>query len=133
MSVASRLRIVVLGYVIRGPLGGMAWHHLNYVLGLRELGHDVYFVEDSDDEPCCYDPSRGYSSEDPSYGLGFAERTFARLGLATGGPITTATPAPGRGRARPTAPSSAGPPISSSTCPASIRCASGSRRFPPEF
>ena len=45
----SALRIVVLGYVVRGPLGGLTWHHLQYLLGLRRLGHDVYFFEDSDD------------------------------------------------------------------------------------
>ena len=43
------LRIVVLGYLVRGPLGGMAWSDLHYVLGLRSLGHDVWFLEDSDD------------------------------------------------------------------------------------
>lgn len=88
MSIAANtrageaLRIVVLGYVVRGPLGGLAWHHLQYVLGLRALGHDVYFVEDSDDYPSCYDPSRGVVDADPSYGLRFAARAFKRLGLA---------------------------------------------------
>ena len=35
------LRILVLGYIVSGPLGGLAWHHLQYVLGLARLGHDV--------------------------------------------------------------------------------------------
>lgn len=35
--------------MVRGPLGGLIWHHLQYVLGLAKLGHDVYFLEDSDD------------------------------------------------------------------------------------
>jgi hypothetical protein len=78
----SGLRIVVLGYVVRGPLGGMAWHHLQYVLGLTRLGHDVYFVEDSDDYPSCYDPDRGLTDTDPTYGLRFATAAFERLGLA---------------------------------------------------
>ena len=77
----SRLRIVVLGYIVRGPLGGLAWHHLQYVLGLRSLGHDVYFVEDSDDYPSCYDPARGVVETDPTYGLRFAAHSFERLGL----------------------------------------------------
>jgi hypothetical protein len=79
---ASRLRIVVLGYVIRGPVGGLAWHHLQYVMGLADLGHDVYFVEDSDDYPSCYDPSSGATGIDPSYGLRFASQTLERVGLA---------------------------------------------------
>lgn len=78
----SRLRIIVLGYIIRGPLGGMAWHHLQYVLGLSHLGHDVYFLEDSDDYPSCYDPQRHVTDTDPSYGLRFAERAFDRIGMA---------------------------------------------------
>lgn len=75
------LRIVVLGYVVRFPLGGMAWHHLNYVLGLRALGHDVLFLEDSDDYPACYDPSRHVVDDDPTFGLAFAQRVFNRVGL----------------------------------------------------
>jgi hypothetical protein len=78
----SRLRIAVLGYLVRGPLGGMAWHHLQYVLGLARLGHDVRFVEDSDDYPSCYDPERNVVDEDPSYGLRFAAAALGRLGLA---------------------------------------------------
>lgn len=75
------MRIVVLGYLIRGPLGGMAWHHLQYLLGLHRLGHDVYFIEDSDDYPSCYDPSRGIIDTNPDYGLRFAADAFGRLGL----------------------------------------------------
>lgn len=80
-SAASRLRIAVLGYVIRGPLGGLAWHHLQYALGLDRLGHDVLFYEDSDDYPACYDPARNVTDTDPSYGLVFAAAAFTRLGL----------------------------------------------------
>src|SRR5438270_7727972 len=75
------MRIVVLGYIVRGPIGGLAWHHLQYVLGLVRLGHDVVFVEDSDDFPSCYDPSRHVVDCDPSYGLRFAADAFERVGL----------------------------------------------------
>jgi hypothetical protein len=81
MSETQRLRIVVLGYIVRGPIGGLAWHHLQYVLGLRALGHDVYFIEDSDDYPSCYHPELNIVDTDPSYGLRFAAQTFDRLGL----------------------------------------------------
>jgi len=75
------MRIVVLGYIVRGPIGGLAWHHLQYVLGLAQLGHDVRFFEDSDDYPSCYDPSRHVVDTDPTYGLRFAGDTFGRAGL----------------------------------------------------
>ena len=79
----QRLRIIVLGYLVRGPLGGLAWHHVQYVMGLARLGHDVYFVEDSGDSAwCCYDPSRHVTDADPTYGLRFAGDTFGRVGLA---------------------------------------------------
>ena len=77
----ERLRITVCGYIVRGPLGGLAWHHLQYVLGLKLLGHDVVFVEDSDDYPACYDPAIGETGTDPSYGLRFIDAAFSRLDL----------------------------------------------------
>jgi hypothetical protein len=77
----DRLRIVVLGYIVRGPVGGMAWHHLQYVLGLKALGHDVLFIEDSDDFPSCYDPSRHVVDFNPEYGLRFTKDAFDKLGM----------------------------------------------------
>jgi len=44
----------------------MAWHHLQYVLGLAQLGYDVRFIEDSDDYAGCYDPERGVTDIDPN-------------------------------------------------------------------
>lgn len=82
MGSSSRLRIIVLGYIVRGPLGGMVWSNLQYLMGLARLGHDVYFVEDSEDYPACYDPVRDVVDTDPSYGLGFAARELERIGLA---------------------------------------------------
>ena len=81
MDVARRLRIVMLGYVVRGPLAGPTWHHLQYVLGLRGLGHDVWYLEDSMDYPFCYDPSRGVTGTDAGYGLAYAARVFDRAGV----------------------------------------------------
>ena len=80
-SALGRLRIIVLGYIIRGPLGGMVWSNLQYLQGLARLGHDVYFLEDSDEYPSCYDPSRGVTDTDPRYGLRFAGEVFGRIGF----------------------------------------------------
>jgi hypothetical protein len=70
------MKIVVMGYIVRGPLGGSVWHHFQYVLGLRALGHEVLFLEDSDDFPGCYDPVKFEMTTDPSYGLDFISNTF---------------------------------------------------------
>lgn len=69
----------MLGYLVRGPVGGMAWVTLHFLHGLRRLGHDVWFIEDSGDSPwCCYDPERFVTDADPSFGLRYANEVFAR-------------------------------------------------------
>jgi hypothetical protein len=78
MSSIDKLRILVLGYVVRRPLGGGVWPTIQYALGLQRLGHEVYFLEDSEDWGCCYDPSREVTDEDPTYGLRFAARVLQR-------------------------------------------------------
>ncbi|MCU7817017.1 MAG: hypothetical protein KZQ81_17925 [Candidatus Thiodiazotropha sp. (ex Rostrolucina anterorostrata)] len=78
----QHLRIIVLGYIVRGPIGGLAWHHLQYVMALDRLGHNVYFVEDSDDYPSCYNPTTHITDSDPSYGLKFTADAFKKVGLA---------------------------------------------------
>lgn len=77
----KRLRIAVLGYIVRGGFGGLAWHHLQYVVGLLRLGHDVLFLEDSDDFPSCVHLDKELDA-DPTEGLAFADRAFRRLGIA---------------------------------------------------
>ena len=76
-------RVVVLGYIVRGPLGGMSWHHLQYCIGLHRLGHDVWFVEDSEDYPSCYDPTTHATTTNPEYGLAYARSVFERVGVGT--------------------------------------------------
>src|SRR3712207_6567629 len=42
----SRLTIIVSGMIAADPWqGGATWAVLQYVLGLRQLGHEVWFVE----------------------------------------------------------------------------------------
>lgn len=81
MRRTSSLRIILLGYVVRAPLAGLAWHHLQYVLGLTRLGHDVYYFEDSDDYASCYNPESNVQGTDPSYGLQFLSSALSHLGL----------------------------------------------------
>lgn len=67
--------------MVRGPLGGLIWHHLQYVAGLAKLGHDVYFLEDSDDYPSCYNPQTDSLGTDASFGLDFVKKTLSHFGL----------------------------------------------------
>lgn len=59
---SSSLRIIVSGLVGLQPVGGMAWHYLQYLIGLSRLGHDVYYHEDTWCWP--YNPvKRTYTSD----------------------------------------------------------------------
>lgn len=41
------MRIVVGGFLGLLPAGGVTWDYLQYPLGLLDLGHDVFYVEDT--------------------------------------------------------------------------------------
>ncbi|MCA9266258.1 MAG: hypothetical protein KDA60_20500 [Planctomycetales bacterium] len=51
---ATSLHIVVSGLAGTYPLGGMFWHYVQFVQGLRRLGHEVLYVEDTG--RWCYSP-----------------------------------------------------------------------------
>jgi len=60
----------------------MTWHHLQYVLGLHQLGYDVYFLEDSGDSIySCYDPLRNVTDQNPGYGIEYAKKVYKQIGL----------------------------------------------------
>jgi hypothetical protein len=76
----SRLRIIVSGMVGLYPVGGMAWHYLQYLVGLARLGHDVYYHEDTWSWP--YHPlNRTYTSEG-TYSGEYVGRFFDRYAPA---------------------------------------------------
>jgi hypothetical protein len=76
------LRIICSGHLVRYPLGGHSWHHLQYLVGLRRLGHQVTFVEDYGWPNSCYDPARCVMTADPGYGLTYVRELLDRHGLA---------------------------------------------------
>jgi hypothetical protein len=46
----TRGTIIVWGMLASFPFGGMTWQVLHYLVGLRKLGFDVWYVEDTDNE-----------------------------------------------------------------------------------
>jgi len=58
------------------PLGGVAWDYFHYVLGLHQLGHEVYYHEDTWVWP--YDPKLGYPTDNPEYTVNFIRDFFAK-------------------------------------------------------
>ena len=53
----TKPRVIVLGIAFWYPLAGVTYQILHYLLGLRALGYDVYYVEDS--QAGAYDPTLG--------------------------------------------------------------------------
>ncbi len=60
------MKILFAGIIARYPFGGVTWCSLMYLLGLRALGHDVFYIEDTGE--CVYDPVLNTRATDPSYG-----------------------------------------------------------------
>jgi hypothetical protein len=79
------LRIIVTGLIAQHPwLGGLAWHYLQYILGLRDLGHDVYYLEDSGEWPYTLDggaSGHDWIAQDCSTNVGYLNGALARFGL----------------------------------------------------
>jgi len=75
----SKGKIIVSGIAFWYPLAGVAWQFLHYLLGLKELGYDVYYVEDSARE--VYDPYANEFTPDPRANVHIVERVFASYDL----------------------------------------------------
>jgi hypothetical protein len=73
------MNIIFTGIIGRHPYGGMAWCSLNYLLGLRSLGHQVWYLEDTGE--CNYDPEENTIATDPQYALDFIQRCLEPFGL----------------------------------------------------
>lgn len=74
------MRIVVTGLVGQYAFGGVAWDYLQYVEGFRQLGHDVYYLEDTEMWP--YDPIQNTVSADCTYNVTYLRGVMEKLGLA---------------------------------------------------
>ena len=73
------MRVLFAGIVARYPLGGVTWCSLMYLLGLRQLGHEVFYIEDTGE--CIYDPEQNTRAVDPSYGLKYIDAAMRPHGL----------------------------------------------------
>ena len=76
---ASHKTILVLHLAGQYPLAGIVWQALHYLVGLRQLGHDVYYVEDSGAPP--YDPRVKSIVTDPTYNVACLQRTLEHFGF----------------------------------------------------
>jgi hypothetical protein len=74
-------KIVLAGYLVRCPLGGYAWQILHYLVGLRALGLDPYFYEDTAYYGDCFNPSTGTMHVAPDSGVAFTADFLQRFGF----------------------------------------------------
>jgi len=73
------VRIVVTGLLGQFAFGGVTWDYLQYLLGFRALGHDVWYLEDSGAWP--YDPVRQTYGEDSTHNTAYLGSIMAEFGL----------------------------------------------------
>jgi len=75
----ERPRIVVAGGVGAMPFAGVAWQVLSYLEGFRRLGHEVFYLEDTQRWP--YDPVRETVCDDAAPAIAYVRALMTRAGL----------------------------------------------------
>jgi hypothetical protein len=78
----ERLRIVIAGGVGAMPFAGVAWQVLHYLEGFRRLGHQVFYLEDTQRWP--YDPVVQTVCDDATPAIAYVKNLMSRCGLETG-------------------------------------------------
>ena len=79
MTRSASAHLVVLGMMGRAPFAGVAWQVLHYLEGVRRLGHDVYYVEDTGSWP--YDPEQNTVTDDAGYAIRYIGGLMEWAGL----------------------------------------------------
>ncbi len=68
-----------MGFMGSCPIAGVVWQHIHYLVGLIDMGHDVYYVEDSARIP--YNPETFDTSEDYSHATAVIDRLAREHGF----------------------------------------------------
>lgn len=74
------MRIIVTGLVGQFAFGGVAWDYLQYVEGFRRLGHDVFYLEDTETWP--YDAAKQTYTTDCTANVAYLRSVMEKFGLA---------------------------------------------------
>ena len=75
----SKLKIIVTGMIGQYPLGGVSWDYIQYVAGLKLLGHDVYYVEDTGQYP--FNPLEGGIAKECDFNVRYLQEVMGRFGM----------------------------------------------------
>lgn len=76
---AERLRIVLAGGIGAMPFAGVTWQVMQYLEGFRRLGHDVFYLEDTERWP--YDPVAETVSDDAGPAIAYVAELMRRYRL----------------------------------------------------
>lgn len=74
--------VIVAGTIGRSGLGGQAWAVLQYLLGFRALGHDVYYLEDCGISSWVYDWGKGEWTTELDYPAAYVDACLEPFGMA---------------------------------------------------
>ena len=77
---SDRLRIVVAGGIGAMPFAGITCQIMHYLEGFRRLGHEVFYLEDTQRWP--YDPFRETVADDAGPTLEYVAEKLSRCGLS---------------------------------------------------
>jgi hypothetical protein len=75
------LKIIIAGTIGRSGLGGQAWASLQYLLGFRTLGHEVFYLEDCGDTTWVWDWEKGEWNYGLDYPAAYVNACLAPFGL----------------------------------------------------
>ena len=75
----EKLRIIVGGYIGLYPTGGATWDYVQYPLGLKILGHDVYYIEDTMQYPVFQ--KEGALWDDATYCITYLAEIMEKFGF----------------------------------------------------
>lgn len=74
------LRVICTGLIGSIPMAGLTLHYLQYLLGLRQLGHEVLYLEDTG--AWNYDPNTDSMTDDVELPVGYLREVMSAHGLA---------------------------------------------------
>ncbi|HUA35592.1 MAG TPA: glycosyltransferase [Candidatus Binataceae bacterium] len=80
MKGTAKGKLVVLHLAARYPFAGVVWQLLHHLIGFRQLGFDVYYVEDHRGH--VYDPDAMSLVNDPTNNLRRLDAVLSRYGFA---------------------------------------------------
>jgi hypothetical protein len=75
------MTIIVAGTIGRSGLGGQVWAVLQYLLGLRAFGYDVYYLEDCGISSWAYDWDKSEWTDDPKSPAAYVHSSLEPFGF----------------------------------------------------